>query len=122
MQGFDFCLPPEPDVLADLRRALIDWLRQAEISERDRASIVLATHEAAANAIEHADSHEPVQVRAQLAKGLVTVEVMDRGRWEPQAASGHDRGRGLQLIEDLVFELQIEKDPRGTTLRLLCRI
>lgn len=122
MSGFEFRLSPEPALLADLRHALADWLREAEISERARGPIVLATHEAAANAIEHADSSDPVQVHAQLAEGLITVEISDRGCWNPQARKSEDRGRGLELIQALVSELDIQRQHRGTTLRLLCRV
>ena len=122
MRSFQYRLAPEPALLADLRHALADWLREAEISERVWSSIVLATHEAAANAIEHAGSSGAVQVDARLAEGSVTVEISDHGRWKPQVRRSEDRGRGLELIQALVSETSIQRQPRGTTLRLLCRI
>jgi len=96
-------------------------LEQAEVEDRSSAGIVLATHEVAANAIAHADSAaEPVQVAARLVEGVVTVEVRDPRR-RTAHAPGADELR-LELIEELVSELPIETDSRGTTLQLLCRV
>jgi len=121
MQAFRFTLQPDPVVLADLRHALAGWLEQAEVEDRSSAGIVLATHEVAANAIAHADSAaEPVQVAARLIEGVVTVQVRD-----PRRRTAHAPGAdelGLELIEELVSELQVETDSRGTTLQLLCRV
>ena len=84
--------------------------------------IVLATHEAAANAIEHSDDpFGPGQVNAWLIDGVLTVEVRDSGNWTTERPVVGDRGRGLTLIESLVDEVRIKKNPRGTTLRLVHR-
>ena len=93
-----------------------------------RSDVVLATHEAAANAIEHAASRTPIEIRARLATATVAAEITDHGRWKdasrPDAAASEfeQRGRGLQLIEGLVTAVRIETDGDGTTLRLLKQI
>lgn len=124
MEKFLFRLPPDLAVLAELRRDLSVWLRQLDdvFSEQQVVDVVLATHEAAANAIEHSD--DPFgsgQVNAWLVDGLLTVEVGDSGNWTTERPVVGERGRGLILIESLVDEVRIKKNPRGTTLRLVHR-
>lgn len=89
------------------------------MAEPARSEIVLATHEAAANAIEHAASSAPIEIRARRAVASVVVEVRDHGRWQPPRVGTEARGRGLKLIESLVSAVTIETDEDGTTLRLL---
>ncbi len=122
MAEFLFRLPPDLTILASLRHDLAAWLRQFDfISERDLADIILATHEAAANAIEHAtDPFGPGQVTAWLADRVLIVEIRDSGAWAA-APGSEERGRGLSVIESLVDEVRISKNPRGTTLRLIYR-
>ena len=121
LQAFEFMLQPEFAALASLRRALSAWLALARVEERARVDVVLATHEAAANALEHSDLAQPVAVYAQLADSLVTVEISNQGGWKVPSFTDNDRGRGLLLIDKLVSELEIQTDDRGTTLRLLYR-
>jgi anti-sigma regulatory factor (Ser/Thr protein kinase) len=120
MEEFLFRLPPDFATLAELRRDLATWLRQLDgIAEQDVVGLVLATHEAAANAIEHsADAFGPGQVNAWLIEGVLTVEVRDSGRWK-RSQPDEERGRGHTLIENLVDEVRIMKNSRGTTLRLV---
>jgi serine/threonine-protein kinase RsbW len=124
MEEFLFRLPPELAVLAELRRDLGAWLRQYDdvLSEQQVVDVVLATHEAAANAIEHSDDpFGPGQVNAWLIDGVLTVEVRDSGTWTAEKPVVGDRGRGLMLIESLADEVRIKKNARGTTLRLVQR-
>jgi anti-sigma regulatory factor (Ser/Thr protein kinase) len=83
---------------------------------------VLATHEAAANAIEHAASLSPIEIRARRAAASIVVEVKDHGRWQPARNGNEDRGRGLGLIEQLVSAVKLETSDDGTTVRLLREI
>lgn len=122
MEEFLSRLPPDLAVLAELRRDLQAWLRQFDdvLSEQQVVDVVLATHEAAANAIEHSDDpFGPGQVNAWLIDGVLTVEVRDSGTWTAEKPVVGDRGRGLMLIESLVDEVRIKKNARGTTLRLV---
>jgi anti-sigma regulatory factor (Ser/Thr protein kinase) len=58
-------------------------------------------------------------VNAWLIDGVLTVEIRDSGNWEAERPVDEERGRGLFLIENLVDEVRIKKNPRGTTLRLV---
>ena len=120
MESFYATLPLDFGHLGDLRRALTAWLSDAGVPDARRAGAVLATHEAAANAIEHADSDGPIEVRAQLCDGTLTIEVSDSGRWKAPThlPADDERGMGLSVIEGLVSELEIRTDSHGTTLRM----
>ena len=117
---FHFTLPIDAAFLAGLRHALGTWLENAGIDDRQRDDLVLATHEAAANAIEHGAPSDPVWVNAFLLGGEITVEVHDNGQWKTSQEHSGERGRGLVLAERLVSHVEILSDAQGTTLRLLC--
>ena len=85
------------------------------------SDVLLATHEAAANAIEHAASFTPIEIRARIAAATVAVEIRDYGRWKDAECGNEERGRGLKLIDNLAA-VKLETDEDGTTLRLLRRI
>ena len=79
---------------------------------------MLATHEAIANAMEHAGSHEPVNVNATFLSGDLIVEVSDKGTWKDRLLPDPQRGRGLSLMMGLVADVEILKGTSGTTLRI----
>jgi serine/threonine-protein kinase RsbW len=110
-----------PDIarLASLRRALTDWLERSGVADPPRADLVLATHEAAANAIEHGNPEQPFEVRGEINDRVLTLEISDTGQWEGSRRSNDERGRGLVLIKALVSKLEIRTSRYGTTLRLL---
>ena len=115
-------LPNDPDRLSELRATIRQWLTELGISERERAAILLATHEAAANAVEHGDGENSVVVRARAAEAAVVIEVHDQGTWKPRLSEDEERGRGLMLISGLMHEVEISSDDRGTTVRLVHRL
>lgn len=116
MDEFHFTLPVDAVFLASLRRELGAWLETVGVGDQQRDDLVLATHEAAANAIEHGASSDQVWVDAFFFGGEITVEVHDNGQWN---TSSEERGRGLVLAERLVSHVEILRDAQGTTLRLL---
>ena len=89
------------------------------MGEPPRAAVVLATHEAVANAIQHAGAPNPVVVRGDADADGVVIEVSDDGRWKaPADPPSEERGRGLTLIRSLVSDAQIRTGARGTTVRI----
>jgi hypothetical protein len=56
VEAFTETLDRDPLLLRELRHSLASWLDGAGASGADRDSMVLATHEAAAQAIQNADS------------------------------------------------------------------
>ena len=118
----DVTLPAEPGALAPLRRRLGVWLEHAGAGREESYDIVLATCEAAANAIEHA--YGPAEgkfgVTARAADSEVTVEVHDWGRWrDPRDPR---RGRGLVVMRELMDDVSVNTDGEGTNVRLRRRL
>ena len=105
--------------LRPLRVSLNAWLTDAGVAESSRDNLVLATHEAVANAIEHAGSADPVRVHAREDECGFVIDVTDAGRWVVRdAPTSEERGRGLQLIHGLVSRADVVAQEGGTTVRL----
>jgi len=109
---FAITLRDDRPSLGELRAALQRWLNEQATDEAASAAVILATHEAAANALEHGGG--TVIVRARLDEGAVLVEVHDQGRWQPPVGGDDARGRGLVLIRGLMHSVKIETDVHGT--------
>jgi serine phosphatase RsbU (regulator of sigma subunit)/anti-sigma regulatory factor (Ser/Thr protein kinase) len=111
-------IAPEPGELRHLRARLGAWLDGLGVSEEDASDLVLATHEAAANSVEHGygnGTDGDVVVEAAHVDGEVRVSVRDRGSWT-EGATSTDRGRGLLLIRSVSDDLVVEREPTGTTV------
>ena len=115
-------LPCQASRLADLRRDLGEWLDERDLSDELRSSVVLATHEAAANAIEHAVAGESVEVRAAIDGDNLTVAVTDTGAWKHASFDTDERGRGLMVISMLMPQVEITTEPSGTTVRMTAKL
>jgi anti-sigma regulatory factor (Ser/Thr protein kinase) len=107
-----------PESLSAMRRSLAVWLVAAGAGEDDAYDVLLAVGEAAANAVEHA--YGPVDaefvLRAEAADGEVHVTVADNGRWRP--ARGANRGRGIDLMRQLMDEVDVTIADHGTVVRM----
>ena len=110
--------PCEVARLRELRHDLAAWLDQTDLSDELRSSVVLAAHEAAANAIEHAVPCESVEVRAAIDHDNLTVAVTDTGAWTRASFENDERGRGLMMISVLMPNVEITSEPHGTTIRM----
>ncbi len=119
MEPFLQALAPDVARLAPLRRSLSSWLEQADVADPPRGDLVLATHEAATNAIEYGTPKRPFEVRGSVVDRVVTVAISNEGRWSETRRGNDDRGRGLALIEAMVTKMEIDTDRRGTTVRLV---
>ncbi len=112
-------MPADPLTLTALRRALRRWLAQCEASDAECNDIVLACNEAFANAIEHAygPADGSVEMDATLADHEISITVRDFGRWrEPR---GHNRGRGLGLMEAVMDSVSVTRgETEGTQVRM----
>ena len=113
---FEASLPTDVEALRGLRSALRSWLERAGIGDAPRDEIVLATHEAVANAVEHGAADGHVTIRGRLDDGVVTVAVENRGAWREHEERG--RGRGLVLIAALMTKLEIVTDRGRTVVRM----
>jgi serine phosphatase RsbU (regulator of sigma subunit)/anti-sigma regulatory factor (Ser/Thr protein kinase) len=116
-------LRAEPGALAELRRRLGAWLAQAGAGEQEAYDMVLASCEAAANAIGHAygPADATFRVTARAEEGEVTIEVRDFGAWRPEQRDPL-RGRGLVVMGELMEEVSVTSDDEGTNVRLRRRL
>jgi anti-sigma regulatory factor (Ser/Thr protein kinase) len=111
-------LPAEPEALITARRALRNWLAEVGVDPESLYDITLATGEACTNAIEHAYAPGEASFDVEATRGEtdVVVRVRDYGAWrEPR---GQNRGRGLKLMRTLMDEVNVRREPGGTTVEL----
>jgi serine/threonine-protein kinase RsbW len=116
MEPFEVSLPPDLLRLRELRKALAAWLETVDVPPSQRDPVVLATHEAAANSIEHACGR--VTVRAVRDPDKVIVVVTNSGRWKGPNPPKVERGSGMVLMQGLMSRFEIRVDPERTTLRM----
>jgi anti-sigma regulatory factor (Ser/Thr protein kinase) len=111
-------LRAEPESLAHMRRSVGRWLRAAGASEAETYESLVAAGEACANAIAHAypPGEASYVVEALRIDGGVELRVRDFGNWRPPRSGS--RGRGIGLIEELMDEVEIDRGPAGTVVRM----
>ena len=110
-------LPCKADRLVDLRLQLRPWLTSFDLAYRGYV-IVLATHEAAANAVEHADPSNALNIRASITQDRLTIDAIDSGRLGRSQQRPAERVHGLTLIRALIEHIEIQPGPHGTTMRM----
>src|SRR5204863_4967698 len=100
------------------RRALRNWLSEVGVGPQALYDVTLAAGEACTNAIEHAYAPGDASFDIEAARGAedVLVIVRDYGQWRPPR--GQNRGRGLKLMESLMDDVNIRREPAGTTIEL----
>jgi serine/threonine-protein kinase RsbW len=120
---FELRLEARAAELHKLRHALSAWLARQGAPPEVTAEVALATHEAAANVVEHAyrDGSGNVVVRARRDDDELLVAVQDEGHWRTPGRTDQ-RGRGLTVMRSLTDEVVISPTGSGTTVMLLRRI
>lgn len=111
MEAFTATVALDPTLLRELRSSLAAWLDRAGASSEQRVSVVLATHEATANAMADGDRGGTIDVTANRDgdSGFV-VDVSHDGPWTPHG--GEERYVSLAaLMSDLSGQT-------STTLRM----
>jgi PAS domain S-box-containing protein len=117
-ERFRLELPSDRTSLRYARRILGRWLEQAGASPADTFDIQLASHEACANAIEHAYKfgNALVQLEGQLIDSEVALKVRDTGTWREEAEP--KRGGGIELMRALMDRVTVNGGPDGTEVEL----
>jgi PAS domain S-box-containing protein len=115
-------LPTDPTALRYARRMLGRWLEQAGATPDETREIQLASHEACANAIEHAYSYGDaiVHLEGALTNGEVALTVRDTGSWREPGPG--DRGQGIGLMNALMDHVSVDGSPEGTKVELRRRL
>jgi anti-sigma regulatory factor (Ser/Thr protein kinase) len=115
VEPFEATLPPDLSKLRGLRHDLAAWLERVGVSGSDRDAVVLATHEAAANGIEHAAARV---VRGVRDEEKLLVVVSNTGRWRGRPWGELREGSGLTVIRGLMSQLDINVGHGRTTVRM----
>lgn len=116
---------PRPSSAPMLRVALMQYLTANRIDDGAVPKIVLCADEALINAVQHAPD-SPIRVAAEVRGDRLVLEVADGGPGfdpsdlddDPLPDLMGEHGRGLFLIRQLMDDLEILSDDRGTTLRM----
>jgi anti-sigma regulatory factor (Ser/Thr protein kinase) len=102
------------------RHRLRAWLRAAapELETTTARDLELAWTEASTNAVRHAyrPGDATFSLDAELVGEEIVLEVRDHGTWrEPLGQRG---GWGLRLIRAVCDEVEVERGPDGTCVRM----
>ena len=112
-------VPANLGSLEIVREALRIWLDPAPLEVDDAHDVVLATWEACANAVEHAQSprDEFIDVFAEVVDSSVLIRVEDSGRWVPPVER-MNRGLGLKLMHAAMTTVRFDSSAAGTSVRI----
>ena len=111
-----------PKSLREVRQAVRQWLSVVDASAEDVIDLQIVIGEAVTNSVEHAygPSGGDIVVRLEYAPPDVLITVRDHGNWRPQR--GHGRGQGTNLMRKCSDDLQIDKGPASTVVRVRRRL
>jgi serine/threonine-protein kinase RsbW len=114
-------LIPELRSLPAARKLFRSWLDA--VGAEDADDVVLAVHEAVANAVEHAglSASEVITVEAEVIDDVLRVLVRDSGRWRQPPVDG-TRGRGLVIMRTVMDRVQFEHLREGTSIEMSRRL
>ncbi len=104
-----------------VRHDFQSWIAHYELGGEAAGDLAIALGEALANGVEHAYAGMPpgiLEVEATYADGLLHVSVRDHGAWRAPQEEPTDRGRGLNLMRQLVDDVRVRSDARGTVVEL----
>jgi len=115
-------VPADRNSLRYARQTLGRWLKQAGASPAEALEIQLASHEACANAIEHAYKFGEalVELEARLLDREVVLTIRDTGGWLDRARN--QRGRGIELMNAMMDRVTVNGGPNGTEVELRRRL
>jgi GAF domain-containing protein/anti-sigma regulatory factor (Ser/Thr protein kinase) len=110
-------LPAEPRVLASLRQTIKRWLHEHSVREDLVQDVLVAIGEACNNAIEHgsASLRGFFDLEAWIDDDLHVV-IRNDGSWRGARETGG--GRGLPLMEALMDDVEIDRSPLTTEVRM----
>jgi anti-sigma regulatory factor (Ser/Thr protein kinase) len=113
-------LPAEPQMLAQMRRSLRQWLRDKGVAPANEDEVLVACGEACANVVQHAydGASGYVEIDADLNGNTVHVSVRDRGQWRPAGERGG--GWGQSLMGALMDSVEVQRGADGTQVQM-CR-
>lgn len=129
----EFVAQNEPACVPKLRSLVRDFLTNLRVDPSTTYDILLATDEAAANAVAHGQSaggNGLVRLRCSTEGTSVVVAIADEGMgFDPSQVSMNELpswsspgGRGLYLLQELMDEVEIDPSPNGTVIEMRRRV
>lgn len=126
MREFELSIPPQPRFAATVRAAFTQFAGVNRLKTLDAEALVFALGEAIANAIQHAETAEAIEVRAYVNGDTVVVTVTDRGRGfapprgpVPWPSVYAEAGRGFAIMQRCTDFLEVISEPgTGTAVKL----
>lgn len=129
----EFVAQNEPACVPKLRGFVREFLASLRVDPATSYDILLATDEAAANAVAHgrsAGGNGLVRLRCSTEGACVVVAIADEGPgFDPSAVAMDELpgwtspgGRGLYLVQELMDEVEIEPSPNGTLIEMKRRV
>jgi hypothetical protein len=100
--------------LSDLRASVATWLGSAGINAVDREAVVLATHEAAAGAIE--SGHHEFSIWGAIERDAVVISLRTAGTKRPIDLT--EREERARLLNRLASSIRVEATAAYSLLRL----
>ena len=108
-------VPMDSCSLADLRWRTWAYLAAAQVASGMVEDVLIALHEAVANALLHSGASDDVAVRVRAQRARVVVEVIDQGRGIDASVAippkppnlGAEGGRGLFMIWSLMSSVRL---------------
>lgn len=110
--------PADRAALVEIRHLLRRWLRRCGATDDEAYDVTVACQEACANAVEHAYRPGPHSflLEGVCEEGRVRLTVRDEGSW--RSPRGRHRGRGLEMMRQLMDEVEVTSDETGTLVVL----
>ena len=118
IEPFQASFAQDLSFLPVLRRQFSAWLAEVEVSVEIGDEVLLATHEAAANAIEYARPATEVTVGGVRDDSKLMVVVTNSGTWRDPRSVDDMRGWGLILMDKLMSEVEVQVDLERTVVRM----
>ena len=114
--------PAHPRQLASIRAEVRRWLMPLALTGDTKDGMVLAVSEAASNSIDHAyhpaSADDTVDVTYWTEPRALYIQVVDHGVWRTPSPQPTGRGRGIEIMQQLVAFVLIRHDTRGTRVLL----
>lgn len=119
----DYRVPARPSVLVHVRRDVEQAAARFGFEGRERTAFVFAANEAVTNAIRHGSPDAAGTIRLCISADgeRLSLAVFDSGPFVPPTRRRgrlEGGGRGFELMEKLVDEVEVHAEPGRTMVRL----
>jgi anti-sigma regulatory factor (Ser/Thr protein kinase) len=129
MEVLRLSIPPLPRFAGTARTALCNFAGLHAFRPVDLENLIFALGEALANAIQHADTVEAIEITAHVGGDSIVVRVADHGRGiaaPPQGTVSFpsvfaEEGRGFAIMQRCTDFLEVDSEPGNGTVVTLGR-